>query len=106
MTLYFLGIPIEQHFYIIAVGLGLAVLAIAYISYLKGAYDVIRHPVWVGVEVYGLIIQDVHLFANREDAVAWWEEYTEIKYGTLYDENGECIAPDYDETKIFVVDRQ
>uniref|UniRef100_A0A6M3LTN1 Uncharacterized protein n=1 Tax=viral metagenome TaxID=1070528 RepID=A0A6M3LTN1_9ZZZZ len=58
---------------------------------------------WVAVEVYGLIVQDVHIFWKLDEAIAWWENYTGLKYGTLYDEDGNCVNDDYDQTKIFTV---
>jgi len=61
---------------------------------------------WVGVEVYGLIVQDVHIFLKEEEAVKWWESYTGLEYGTLYDEDGNCVDEDYDQTKIFALGRK
>ena len=58
---------------------------------------------WVGVEVYGLIVTEAHIFWKEDEAVKWWEDYTELKYGTLYDENGRCVNDDYDQTKIFTM---
>jgi len=58
---------------------------------------------WVGVEVYGLIVQGVHIFWKEDDAVKWWETYTGLVYGTLYDEDGNCVDEDYDQTKIFAL---
>ncbi|KKN44932.1 hypothetical protein LCGC14_0688100 [marine sediment metagenome] len=58
---------------------------------------------WVAVEVYGLIVTDVHIFWEEEEVIAWWEGYTGLKYGTLYDEDGHCVNDDYDQTKIFTV---
>ena len=57
---------------------------------------------WVTVEVYGLIVTDVHIFWTEEEAVKWWEDYTGLKYGTLY-VDGECMNDDYDQTKIFAL---
>ncbi len=57
---------------------------------------------WVAVEVYGLIVQDAHIFWKEDDAIAWWENYTGLKYGTLYDEDGNCLNEDYDQCNIFV----
>ena len=60
---------------------------------------------WVGVEVYGLLVQGAHLFTTGKEADDWFETYTEgLTPETLYDENG-CVNPDYDQTKIFIVRR-
>lgn len=59
--------------------------------------------IWVGVEVYQLIVQGVHLFENFEKAKEWFKEYTGVSWedyvgeGNL--ENGMDV--DFDQTKIF-----
>ncbi len=59
---------------------------------------------WVGVEVYGLLTQGAHIFWKEEDAIAWWEKYTGFNYEEgLYDEAGNCLNDDYDQTKIFTL---
>ncbi len=58
---------------------------------------------WVGVEVYGLLVQGARIFWSAEEAEKWFEKYTGLKYGTLYDEDGNCVNDDYDQTKIFVL---
>jgi len=58
---------------------------------------------WVGVEVYGLLVQGAHIFWTREEAEEWFEKYTGLKYGTLYDEDGQCVNDDYDQCKIFTL---
>ena len=58
---------------------------------------------WVGVEVYGLLVQGAQIFWTGEEAEAWFEKYTGLKYGTLYDENGTCLNDDFDQCKIFVL---
>jgi hypothetical protein len=59
--------------------------------------------VHVGVEVCGLIVQDVHIFLSEDEAEKWFKEYTGLEYGTLYDEQGECVDDEYDQTKIFTL---
>jgi len=61
---------------------------------------------WVAVEVYGLIVQGVHLITTKKEAEDWYEEYTGFKLGTLYDEHGNCLDEDYDQTKIFCVSKK
>jgi len=59
---------------------------------------------WVAVEVYGLLTQGAHIFWKLEEAVKWWENYTGFKYEEgLYDEDGNCLSDDYDQTKIFTI---
>ncbi len=65
-----------------------------------------KDKIWVGVEAFGGIVTDVHLFPTEEEAETWFEEYTGIDYADgLYDEDGNCKNEDYDQTKIFVLDR-
>jgi len=59
---------------------------------------------WVAVEVYGLLVQDVHIFWTAEEAEEWFENYTEgLTPETLYDEHGNCVNNDYDQCKIFAL---
>lgn len=58
---------------------------------------------WVTVEVYGLLVQGAKIFWTGEEAEEWFEKYTGLKYGTLYDENGTCLNDDFDQCKIFVL---
>jgi hypothetical protein len=61
---------------------------------------------WVGVEVYGLIVQDAHIFTTGEEADDWFTTWTEgLTPETLYDDDGNCVNEDYDQNKIFVVSR-
>ncbi len=56
---------------------------------------------WVAVEVYGLLVQDAHIFWTEEEALDWFKVYTEgLTPETLYDKNG-CVNEDYDQCKIF-----
>uniref|UniRef100_A0A6M3M1B8 Uncharacterized protein n=1 Tax=viral metagenome TaxID=1070528 RepID=A0A6M3M1B8_9ZZZZ len=56
---------------------------------------------WIAVEVYGLLVQDAHIFWKGDEAEAWFKKYTEgLTPETLYDENG-CVNEDYDQCKIF-----
>ena len=59
---------------------------------------------WVAVEVYGLLTQGAHIFWTLKEAIAWWENYTGFNYEEgLYDEDGNCLSDDYDQTKIFTL---
>jgi len=58
----------------------------------------------IGVEVYDLVIQDVHIFLSEEEAETWFKEYTGLDHGTLYDEHGQCVKDEYDQTKLFVLE--
>ena len=56
---------------------------------------------WIAVEVYGLLVQDAHIFWKEAEAEDWFKVYTEgLTPETLYDENG-CVNEDYDQCKIF-----
>ena len=55
--------------------------------------------VWVGVEVFQLIVQDVHLFADFEAAKKWFKEYTGYYWPGLEGEAG--WDEHFDQTKIF-----
>jgi len=57
----------------------------------------------IGVEVYGLLVQGVHIFLSIEEAEKWFKEYTGLEHGTLYDEDNSC-DDDYDQTKIFTLE--
>jgi len=57
---------------------------------------------WVGVEVYGLLVQGVHIFWKEDEAEAWFKKYTGFEYGKLY-VDGECMNDDYDQTSIFTL---
>jgi len=59
--------------------------------------------VHIGVEVCGLIVQDVHIFLSEWEAETWFKEYTGLDHGTLYDEEGQCVDDEYDQTKIFTL---
>ncbi len=65
--------------------------------------------IWVGVEVYQLIVTDVHIFTDFDKAKTWFKEYTGVEYevdekGELPDFFYERIPEDYDQTKIFKVE--
>lgn len=53
--------------------------------------------IWIAVEVYELIVQDVHIFYTEAEAEKWFKDYTGQNYG-------EEIHEDYDETKIFEIE--
>lgn len=65
--------------------------------------------IYIVVEVYGLIINDVHVFFTEKEAEDWWGEYTHVpweEYKKRYLEGDEewdaVVREDYDQTKIFV----
>jgi len=70
---------------------------------LQWVLDRMTGKTYVATEVYDLVIQDIHLFSSEEEADEWFKEYTGLDYGTLYDEHGECVKKEYDETKIFIL---
>ena len=58
---------------------------------------------WIGVEVYGLIVTEVHVFNNKAEAEQWFEKYTGVaweKFSLQDTRRSYC----YDQTKIFEVD--
>lgn len=62
---------------------------------------------YVCVEVYGLIVQDVHVFWSEELADDWFKNYTGAsEYPKDDDAYSEFIEEfhDYDQTKIFIVE--
>lgn len=62
---------------------------------------------WVGVEVLGLIVQDVHIFWTEEEANEWFKIFTEgLTPETLYDERGNCVNNEYDQCKIFPIGKR
>lgn len=52
---------------------------------------------WIGVEVYGLIVQDVHVFTDLDKAKEWFKEFTHVDYELHSQVN---LGP-FDQTKIF-----
>ncbi len=59
-----------------------------------------RIKLFIGVEVYGLIVTDVHVFTEEEAAHKWFKDYT----GKPYTEKSlESLHEDYEQTKIFEV---
>lgn len=71
-----------------------------------GGYETLEEPrgPWVAVEVYGLLVQDVHIFWTEEEAEEWFKGFTEgLTPETLYDEHGNCVNDDYDQCKIFAL---
>ena len=58
---------------------------------------------YVAVEVYELIVQDVHIFKSEKQAKEWFRKYTGIPHDDFY-ENDEPAIEEYDQTKIFEVD--
>lgn len=59
--------------------------------------------IWIGVEVYQLIINDVHVFFTEDDARTWFKDYTGINYNDLL-KKPQLLDEDHDQTKIFEVD--
>jgi hypothetical protein len=63
---------------------------------------------WIAVEVFQGVVQDVHVFKTREEAEKWFKGYTGLSYENYYAEpdtypeveEGE-YNEDYEETKIF-----
>lgn len=53
--------------------------------------------IWIAVETYEGLVQDVHLFFKEKEALDWYQDYTGFSYGKNNNE-------DYEETKIFVID--
>ena len=58
---------------------------------------------WIGVEVYGLIVSGVHAFWNEKLAEDWFKQYTGIEY-SAYSADPDVMPEKYDQTKIFVVE--
>jgi hypothetical protein len=63
----------------------------------------VKKKLYIAVEVFQLIINDVHVFTDLEKAKAWFKEYTGFDY--VFDEEGSLPEKfyngDYDQTKIF-----
>ncbi len=62
-----------------------------------------KEKVWVGVEVYQLIVTGVHLFRNEQEAKDWFKGYTGVDWDELNDPDKLDIGldEDYDQTKLF-----
>uniref|UniRef100_A0A6M3LZ23 Uncharacterized protein n=1 Tax=viral metagenome TaxID=1070528 RepID=A0A6M3LZ23_9ZZZZ len=61
---------------------------------------------WVGVEVYGLIVQAAHIFWKEEEALAWFKKYTGYDYDEWIQnarEGKEPLDLEYDQCKIFTL---
>lgn len=65
---------------------------------------------WVGVEVFQLIVQDVHVFTDPDKAEQWFEDYTGVPYAEYIrwanaegtdDAYEYPLSEDYDQTKLF-----
>jgi len=61
-----------------------------------------NQKIYVGVEVYQLIVEDVHLFKTPVEAEKWFESLTGEPYDVFYGEGLNELS-DYDGTKIFEV---
>ena len=74
---------------------------------------------WIGVEVFQLIVQDVHVFKTEEEAEKWFREWTKTlthPEGWSYDEFYHLNLPkeddrwgtvedeDYDQSKIYRIE--
>jgi hypothetical protein len=64
--------------------------------------------VWIGVEVYQLIVTDVHVFTNETESEKWFEKYTGLPYASykkaLEEGNDSILDENYDQTKLFGVE--
>jgi len=61
---------------------------------------------WVGVEVYGLLVQAAHIFWKEEEAEAWFKKYTGYDYDEWIQaarEGKEPLDLEYDQTMIFTL---
>ena len=64
---------------------------------------------YIGVEVQGLIIQDVHVFTDPAKQFEWFKETTGVDYWEYTNrlaegEDSDCIlSEDWDQTKLFNV---
>jgi len=61
-----------------------------------------KQKIYVGVEVYQLIVEDVHIFKTSVEAEKWFESLTGESYDIFYKEGLNELS-DYDGTKIFEV---
>jgi len=59
--------------------------------------------IYIGVEVYQLIVQDVHLFFKEKEADAWFKKYTGVDHKDFYPDN-EPFNEDCDQSKIFEIE--
>ena len=59
---------------------------------------------WVAVEVYGLLVQDTHIFWTTEEAEEWFKKYTGYDYNEWIQnarEGNEPLDLEYDQCTIF-----
>lgn len=54
---------------------------------------------YVAVEVFGLLVTDVHGFWNEQQAHDWFKGYTGVDYAEDVE-----LPDDYDQTKIFLIE--
>lgn len=64
----------------------------------------VKSKLYVCVEVYQLIVTDVHVFWNEKQAEAWYKEYTGVPWSDDPEVREQTVNDDYDQTKIFVVE--
>lgn len=68
----------------------------------------IRMILWIAVEVYQGVVQDVHIFKTEKEAEEWFKKYTGLSYDDYYSDDpsveGLFYDADYEQTKIFKVE--
>lgn len=58
---------------------------------------------WIGVEVFGLLVQDAHVFTTQRAAYDWFQEYTGMPYPENEAELEFLGQSCYDQTRVFEV---
>lgn len=56
---------------------------------------------WIAIEVFGLIVSDVHVFETEAEAEEWFQSYTGRPYPRNDAEWEAMSETEYDQTKIF-----
>jgi hypothetical protein len=61
----------------------------------------VNKVIYVGVEVFGLIVTDVHLFPSKVAAKEWFKKYTGVPYPENDAEWESAELGPFEQTKIF-----
>jgi len=62
-----------------------------------------KQKIYVGVEVFQGIVEDVHIFRTPVEAEKWFRSLTGESYDLFYSEGLNELS-DYDQTKIFEIE--
>ena len=59
---------------------------------------------FIGVEVYALIVSGVHVFTDEAEAKEWYRNYTGVSWNDDPEVREQTVHEDFDQTKIFEVE--